>query len=198
MKVLALTLLAASPGAWKLVEKKDGIELYERELPGERLVDLKAVTVSKLSVEALCTSAYGTDKLDPKDEPEVKLRKLISNDDGVRITYEQVSAPVVSDRDYAVSAVREALPGGGCRTHFEAANQHAPKLPDGFVRIEKLRGGWTFEPMPDGNVVCTYTIFTDPGGMIPGVLIEGTRKKTAFNRVKLMLERAARVGDAGR
>lgn len=196
MNVLAL-LLAGST-SWTLVEKKDGVELYERELPGERLVDLKAVTVSKLPVDALCTAAYGSEKLDKNEEPEVKLRRLISNDNGVRVTYEQVSAPVVSDRDYAVSAIREALPGGGCRTHFEAANQHAPALPSGFVRIEKLRGGWTFEPLPDGNVVCTYTIFTDPGGMIPAMLIEGTRKKTAINRVKLMLDRAARLADAGR
>lgn len=197
MKTLLLLVAAASP--WSLVEKTGDIELYQRELDGERVVELKAVTVSKLSVDALCTASYGSDKLDAA-ESEVKLRKLVSNENGVRITYEQVSAPVVSDRDYAVKAVREPLPNGGCRTRFDAANEHAPPLPKGFVRIEKLRGSWTFEPMAGGNVVCTYVIFTDPGGSIPAMLIEGTRKKTAVNRVKLMLERAARLAaaDAGR
>lgn len=195
--MIVLRLLVAAASSWSLVEKTGDIELYQRELDGERVVELKAVTVSKLSVDALCTAAYGSDKVDPA-ETEVKLRKLVSNENGVRITYEQVSAPIVNDRDYAVKAVREALPNGGCRTHFEAANEHAPPLPKGFVRIEKLRGGWTFEPMAGGNVVCTYVIFTDPGGSLPAMLIEGTRKKTAVNRVKLMLERAARVADAGK
>lgn len=185
--LLAALLRAAS--SWSLVEKSDGVELYERELEGERLVELKAVTVSKLPVEALCGAAFGDGKVDAA-ETEIKLRKIVAGDAGYRVAYEQVSAPVVSDRDYAVVATKESLPGGGCRTHFEAANQFAPAVPKGFVRIEKLKGSWTFEPQPGGSVRCTYVIFTDPGGSIPALFIEGTRKSTAMKWVKLVLERA--------
>ena len=218
MSLLVVLALAAS-GAWTLVEKTDGVELYQRELEGERVVELKAVTVSTLPVDTLCTAAFGGTTLDPA-EPDITVRKVVSFDGGVRIAYEQISAPVVSDRDYAVKAVKEPLPNGGCRTRFEAANEHAPPLPKGFVRIEKLRGSWTFEPVGGGEpssaridgrsvpvveqrdavarepsdpkyVVCTYTIFTDPGGSLPAVFVEGPRRKTALKWVKLVLQRAA-------
>ncbi len=190
MKHAVLVLLAAAP-AWTLVEKTDGIELYEREVPGERLVELKAGTFSKLPVGALCEAALGPTTLD-KAEPDITLRRFVPNDAGVRVEYEQISAPMVSNRDYAVLSYKEALPNGGCRTRFEVANQYAPKLPDGFVRIEKLRGGWSFEPVPGspGLVLCTYTVFTDPGGSLPAMLVEGPRKKAAFQWVKLVLARA--------
>jgi hypothetical protein len=195
-----LALALAAVPQWKQVDKADGIETYERDVEGERVVELKLVTVSKLPVDALCTAALGPTTLDPA-EPDITLRKLLSFDGGVRVEYEQVSAPVVSDRDYAVASYRTDLPNGGCRTHFEAANQYAPKLPDGFVRIEKLRGGWSFEPVAGGNVVCTYTVFTDPGGSLPAAFVEGPRKKTAVKWVKLVLERAAKAAaqrDGGR
>ena len=38
----------------------------------------------------------------------------------------------------------------------------------------------------------TYTIFADPGGSLPAVFIEGSRKKTAIVWVKLVLSRAAK------
>jgi len=194
MTPAALLVLAAAAGDWKLVDKADGIELYERELPGERVVELKAGFVSKLPVAALCESALGPTTLD-KNEPDITLRRLLWYDGGVRVEYEQISAPVVSDRDYAVLSYKEATPGGGCRTRFEAANQYAPKLPDGFVRIDKLRGGWTFEPLAGdaGLVLCTYTVFTDPGGSLPAAFIEGPRKKAAFKWVKLVQARAAQL-----
>jgi hypothetical protein len=184
---LALVLLV-SP-AWSLVEKNDGIELYERELPGERVVELKLVTVSKRPLDKLCLAAYGDRVVEP-NEPDVASRKMLWQDGGTRVCYETVQAPMVSNRDYAVVSTIEGTPAGGCRTHFEAANQYAPPLPGGYVRIDKMRGGWSFEPAPGGNVVCTYTVFCDPGGSIPAMLIEGPRKKSAVQWMKHVMERA--------
>ena len=79
---------AAGAGPWQHVGTEAGVELYEHELPGERVVELKAVTV----------------------------------------------------------------PGGGCRQRFFAESAAAPPPVEGLVRIEKLRGSWTFEPA-DGGVV---------------------------------------------
>ena len=145
--------------------------------------------MSKLSVAALCTAAFGTAALDP-NEPNVTMRKLVSEDAGVRITYEQVTAPVINDRDYAVRAVKEELPDGSCRTRFKVANEFAPKKPDGFVRIEKMWGGFDVKPV-GGSSVVTYTIFSDPAGAVPALFIEGARKKASKQWMKMLLERAA-------
>jgi hypothetical protein len=200
-RALVLLALAADPGPWKLVDTTDdGITLSARELPNERVVELRAQVSSKSSIPALCASAYGGATLD-KAEPDITTRKLLrENGANERVTYEQISAPVVSDRDYAVRSVREPFGEGGCRVVFAADNQEAPPLPKSFVRIEKLRGSWTFEPQGDGGVAATYVIFTDPGGSLPALFVEGPRKKTALKWVRLVLARAqaAEAADAGR
>ncbi len=186
--VLALTL-TVEPG-WKKLDTVDGIAIFSREVVGERLVELRLTTVSKSSVEKLCDAAFGKATLDPK-EPDIALRKLISETANSRVTYEQISAPVVSDRDYAVRATKELRENGTCRMAFEVANELAPPVPKGFVRISKLRGSWEFEPAPDGTTRATYVIFTDPAGSLPAMFIEGPRRKTAVTWVKLVLERAS-------
>ncbi len=189
--------LAAEPTPWKVIDTQEGMTLSARDLPGERVVELKVTAFSPKSVDALCTQAFGTATVE-KDEPTIKARKLIREAPNERVTYDQVSTPIVSDRDYAVKATHEALPNGTCHVRFDIDNDDAPPLPKGFVRIEKLHGAWDFEPKDNGTA-CTYVIFTDPGGSIPAFVVEGTRQKTAFAAVKRVLSRAkaAAVPDAG-
>lgn len=186
---LLLFLLAAAP-EWKALDPVDGIAISTRELEGERVVELKLTVSSKLSVAKLCDAAFGPAALDP-NEPDITVRRVLEEKEGERVTYEQISPPVVNDRDYAVRSKKEPLPNGGCRVTFAAANERAPKKPDGFVRIEKLRGSWDFE-VDGAQTRATYRIFTDPGGSIPAVFIEGSRRKTAVAWVKLVLARAAK------
>jgi hypothetical protein len=191
-------LLVAEPSAWTVVDQVDGITLSSRDVPGERVVELKAQTHSKHSVDALCSAVFGTSKLD-KDEPDVTLRKVISETATERLAYEQSSAPVVADRDYAVRTTKEPFGDKGCRVRFVVDNSKAPPLPQGFVRIERLHGSWTFEPLPDGTTQTTYVVLADPGGSIPVVLVEGPRRKSAVKWMKMVLNRAsAAQRDGGR
>jgi hypothetical protein len=196
--VLVLLLAEPAPGPWTVVDQVDGITVSSREVPGERVVELKAQTTSSHSVDALCTAVYGTSKLD-KDEPDVTSRKLISETANERVAYETSSAPVVSDRDYVVRTVKEPFGDKGCRVRFAVDNSKAPPLPSGFVRIERLHGSWTFEPQPDGRTQTTYVVLADPGGSLPVVFVEGPRRKSAIKWVKMVLARAtAGHRDGGR
>jgi hypothetical protein len=186
---LLLLLLSVGP-EWKKLDTVDGIAIFSRELPKERLVELKLTTTSRASVEKLCTAAFGTAALDP-EEPAISARKLIRESETERVTYDQIKPPLVSARDYAVRSKKESMPNGGCRLIFTTANELAPPTPEGFVRIEKLWGSWEFESV-GGSTRATYTIFTDPGGSIPATFIEGSRQRTALAWVKLVLKRASR------
>jgi hypothetical protein len=181
-------IVAAEPTPWKVIDTQEGMTLSSRELPGERVVELKVTAVSPKSIEALCLQAYGTATIE-KDEPTMKARKLIREAPNERVTYDQVSTPIVSDRDYAVKATHQVLPNGNCRVTFDIDNDEAPPLPKGFVRIEKLHGQWDFEPKDNGTA-CTYVIFTDPAGSVPAFVVEGARQKTAYSAVKRVLSRA--------
>ena len=186
---ILLLLLAAGP-EWKQLDTVDGITIFSREVPRERVVELKLTVTSTASVERLCDAAFGDGKLDPA-EPGISVRKVLSQSGTERVTYEQIDPPLVSQRDYAVRATKQTLPDGRCVMAFAAANELAPAKAEGVVRIEKLRGSWEFERTATGTRA-TYVIFTDPGGSIPAVFIEGSRRKTALAWVRLVLRRAAK------
>ena len=46
--------------------------------------------------------------------------------------------------------------------------------------------------MTAGGTVVTYTIFADPGGSVPALFIEGSRKKSAKKWLRMVLDRASR------
>ncbi len=186
--MISLLLILAAAPEWKELDSVDGISMSARTVPDERVVELKLTAVSSASVAKLCEAAFGPEGLDP-NEPDITLRRVLRESPGERVTYEQISPPIVSNRDYAVRSKKQELPNGSCRVTFAAANELAPPLPKGFVRISKLSGSWDFELVGTQTRI-TYVIFADPGGSIPAVFIEGSRRKTAVAWMKLVVHRA--------
>lgn len=187
LAALALLILAAD-GDFTHVEDVDGISVESRPVSGSRFAEFRFVTTTTKSIDSLCDAAFGNGKLDANSDAEVKARKILEESADERVTYDQIQAPVVSDRDYAVRAKRTREPNGACMTTFNAANDKAPKLQEGWIRIEKLAGSWRFEPR-DGKTLITYVIFTDPGGSIPAWMVEGRRKKSGIENIKRLLLR---------
>ena len=102
----------------------------------------------------------------------------------MRVVYEQLAIPVVSNRDYAMTVARwPKLEGGKCRIRFRATNDAAPELPKGYVRMDKLWGEWFFEPQDDGKTRLTYTMFSDPAGSVPPFLVQGSLVKAVKDSV---------------
>ena len=186
---LALLLFAA-PAEFQQIDEVDGIRIESRPVEGSSFVELRMTALTDATVDSLCAAAFGDGSIDPS-ETEVKLRRVLEEKPDERIIYDQISAPVVSDRDYAVR-IQRIRDGQSCGTVFEAVNSLAPPLPEGFVRIEKLRGSWRFEPDPSGKTRAVYTALTDPGGSVPAFLAEGSRRKIGLRWVKLILSRGKR------
>jgi hypothetical protein len=193
---LMVAQLLAAGAEWRHHETVDGIVVESRRAKGSAVTVLRLTTTVSATPERLCEEAFGRGKFDP-EEPDLKSRQLIEESADQRVTYDQISPPVVSNRDFAVRATRVRLPGGVCEMRFEAANHLAPKLPPGYVRIEKLKGFWRFEPQVDGKTKITYLVHADPAGSIPPFLVEGSRKTLAVRWVKLITARAQRTRDAG-
>ena len=193
---VVLMLVAAEP-AWKQLDGVPGVTVSVREVPNERFSEFRVTAVSSLGVDALCTAAFGTAQVDPEEAPisSIISRKLVRetrSTAGVeRITYEQLTPPIVSARDFAVRNRMQPLAGGGCRVTINVANEFAPPLPAGFTRIEKIRGGWDVVPEGTSSRV-TYTIFTDPNVSVPVGLVEGSLGRSAVGLIQLVLRRAHR------
>jgi hypothetical protein len=189
---LSFLLNAAPETAWKKVDEQDGTTVESRPIEGSKCAQLRATAVSPASVEQWCKAAFGDGKLD-RDDPDLKDRKVLSESENERVTYDHSSPPLVSDRDYVIKAVRTFETNGDCRVTFAAANELAPPLPKNWVRIEQLKGYWDFKKRPDGNTQIEYVIHTDPAGSIPTFMVEGARVKTHFRWMKLMKARAEKM-----
>lgn len=188
--VLAV-LLAADPAAWERVSVVDGVTIEQRPVADSRFVELRFTTTSDKTPASLCAAAFGDGSFDPQ-EPDLKSRKVVESSADERLTYDQITPPLVSNRDYLVRARVSREPGDACRMTFEAASH--PDYPpiDGWVRITKLRGYWRFEPK-DGKTSFTYVVFSDPGGAIPPFMAEGSRRTLGVKWVKLIEGRGKRA-----
>lgn len=191
MITLLLTAVLAADAEYEKAGETDGVTIEQRAMPASKFVELRFTTLTDKTPRSLCDAAFGDGKFDPK-EPDLKSRTIVQESADERVTYEQITPPVVSNRDYVVRA-RRIVEGASCRMTFEAANELGPKSPDGWVRVSKLRGYWLFEPVEGGKTKLTYVVFTDPGGSIPAFLVEGNRKKLGVNWVKMIESRGAKA-----
>ncbi|MEW5741543.1 MAG: START domain-containing protein [Myxococcota bacterium] len=185
---LASLLLLSADGDYAKVDEIDGIVIESRPVASSSFVELRLTTTTDKTPTSLCDAAYGDGKFDP-EEPDLKSRTILEESADERVTYDQISPAVVSNRDYAVRAKRVRAGDGSCAMIFAAANDKAPPLPKGWVRIVKLHGSWTFTPLPEGKTKVVYVIHSDPGGSIPAFFVEGARRKIAVRWVKMILSR---------
>jgi hypothetical protein len=193
MRALALCLLVAMASgaepAFSVVDNSDGIVLESRPVDGSKFPEFRATVTSPKPARALCQAAFDESRA-PSSAPEVKSRKVISESADERVDYDQLTAPLVSDRDYTWRMKRTRAADGSCRIDFSTANDLAPPLPSGVVRIDVVRGAWTFTP--DGtNTKVVYTVYTDPGGSLPAFIVVNGEQRSVLKSVKRILEKAS-------
>ena len=189
MLLPVLLLLSAEPSAWEKVTITDGITIEQLAVSDSKFVELRFTTTSEKTPAALCAAVFGDGKFD-KDDPDLKSRKVLSETADTRITYDQITPPLVDHRDYVVKA-RWAMEGSACRMTFEATDELAPPPVEGWVRVTRVHGSWLFEPV-EGKTKFTYVVFSDPGGAIPPFIAEGSRRSLGLRWVKMIEARARR------
>lgn len=185
---VVLLVLAAEP-AFVADGTVDGITIEKRAVEGSPFFEQRLTATTKASLDALCDEAWGDGSYDPS-EPDLKSRKVLSEDAGVRVTWEEIAPAVVSQRDYVLHQSVERTPTT-CTMRYRSTTDAAAPTRSNFVRITKLWGSWHFEALPSGGVRVVYTSFSDPGGSIPAFLVKGPQRSAAIMWMKRTMERAA-------
>lgn len=171
--------------AWDPVSDEGGLKLERRTVAGSSSYEYRVTTRTAVPVATLCetTFEWGTRGT---DVPGLAQRKELASAPDERVVYDQFQQTLVSNRDYAITVKRWRDPDGVCRIRWWATNAKAPKLLDGWVRIEKLWGGWTFTTR-EGQTLLVYTQFSDPGGSIPAAFANGSQRDAAVHAVRAAL-----------
>ncbi len=100
----------------------------------------------------------------------IESRVLSRNGDSEVVAYNRIAPPFVAERDYPLKfrMTRGSLANGGVfRSEWTASPEAEPEV-EGVVRIRLNDGSWVAEPISGGSRTrLTYTLLTNPGGMIP-------------------------------
>jgi hypothetical protein len=188
--LLLSPLTAWADAPWHTEKVEDGIKVEFREVKGSSFDELRLSTDSSTRLDALCDAIWAKD-VGSKTEGNFKKRVVIREDEHERWTYEQIHAPLVSDRDYVmkVTLVQPASTGR-CEVAFEASKDPAYPPTEDHVRLTTIRGNWVLTPRENGKVRITYQLYSDPGGSVPAFLAKGGQRSAAVDFFKTILSRA--------
>lgn len=187
---LILLLLHADPAPeWKPESAPDGVSLESRPVKDSAFYEYRAQADTDTPAGTLCDTVFewGTTS---KDHAQLKARTLLDDAPDRRVVYDQLDPPIVSCRDMVFVVARDRRADGSCRLDFFPTTEKAPKPPDGWVRMEKLKGSWTFEPKAGGKTHVTYQLWADPAGSIPALFVHGSQREAAVETLKKGIAKA--------
>jgi ribosome-associated toxin RatA of RatAB toxin-antitoxin module len=174
----------ATPGEWKLVSTTDNVALYRRPRSGPGHYETRAtgeIAASTAVVHAVLDDAESYPRFMPYT---VECRVLKREGDSV-LTYQRISAPLVSDRDYTlrVRTTSKTVEGGtSYRSRWETENAAGPAEKPGVIRVKLCEGGWLLEPVGPNTTRATYSVYTDSGGVIPA-FIKNTGSQIGIRKI---------------
>jgi hypothetical protein len=181
---------ADSSPPWRVDGIYDGVQVDRRDVPSSSFDELRLSIVSSSDMQRLCDAVYPT-RLSTKPERRFKKQVLLRETPTERWTYEQVSVPVFSDRDYVMRVkLEQPASSGHCSIAFQTEEDPAHPPVPGFVRIPVIRGHWDIFPIAPGKVSVQYRIFSEPGGGVPAFLARGGQRSAAIDFMKIILARA--------
>lgn len=187
--------ITSNTSAWQTISNKDGVHLEQRPFAGSSYFEYRVRRDTDLTVGALCDNTYewgsrGT------DHDELRGRRVLEDRGDTRVVYDQIATPaLVPPRDFAFTVKRE-LQGNSCRITFVTANDKAPPLQRGWVRMPEVHGFWLFEPRNSAGSHLTYVLYSDPGPGVPTHFVHGPQRDAAVKNVEkaIRLSRGAMTG----
>lgn len=161
-----------SDDEWKLKKETEHIKVYYRKSTDSRVNELKLLTTVNSSLSGLVSLLrdvpnytnwiYKCEKVEPLGQStnsegrywaELDFPWPLQNRD--MICYSQI------DQDPKTKVVTIKVVGQPAYIEKK----------DGIVRIEVLELTWTLTPTPGGQIHIEYQLLSDPGGVLPGWLI---------------------------
>jgi hypothetical protein len=193
-----LTLLIAAPAAaqdegWVKQSDEGGVTIFNREKPGTAVKEVRATGVIDAPPHVCMNVVF--DMAHFKDfMPYTKQSDIVAREsDKVLYSYQFLSLPLISDRDYTLKVVDvtpDAAPGQSpayYKKTWTQANARGPRPREGVQRVEVNDGFWRFDPSDGGTRTrATYYVFTDPGGMIPSWVANQANSQAIPNLFKAL------------
>ena len=163
---------AARPTEWesKYKNQNDRLEVFEREVPGSPIKELKGVGEIDAPPRA-CWNVIRDYNGYAAFMPYVKKSEILKVHGATTYLYSVIdpNLPFISVRDYTIKIDDVSEPASNrYGTRWTTANDDGPTKEPAMIRIERNVGSWEFTPLDNGRrTLATYVLHTDPGGQLP-------------------------------
>jgi hypothetical protein len=193
---VSANLIAAEPEAstgWTLVSTSDNIAIYRRPRAGPGHNESKVIGEIAAPIEIVHAVIDDVESYSKFMPYTVECRVLKRDGDSV-LTYQRISAPFVSDRDYTVRVRTTTKSGESGTSYFsrwETENGLGPPEKKGVVRVSLCEGSWLLEPLGPAATRATYMIYTDSGGILP-TFIKNTGSQIGLRKMFAAIRKQVR------
>ncbi len=164
--------------------------MWTRDVDGSSVREIKAQTFVEIPAERVWSVLKDVEKY-PEFMPymvEVKVIERPAPD--IATVYQCVAPPVVEKRDSIVEVVNTADERMGTYTTEWHSVDKGPAPRENTVRVNGVRGQWLLERIGDAHTRLTYTLFTEPGGSVPGWIVNRANKRSAPKLLNAVAKRA--------
>lgn len=186
---VSLSLSAAEEpgGPWKEERSDENLSIFSREVPGTDIREVKATAIMTGTIKEAVDIIFDR-KNHPGNMPYIKRSVVLSKDDKCDVSYNIISPPVASNRDYIVRSCAEKASSQETKLWWETATH--PDYPENSdnVRVKINKGYYIFRQIEPDKLLVDYYIYTDPGGSLP-IFIKNIANRTGVSDVLESLEK---------
>lgn len=193
-----LVLLACSPARsaeteWRLDKDSEGIQVSSRAVEGWSIREIRARSLLNVRLSSVVAVIADLDALHELT-PLVAQTHLLSQADPLhRVFYTLIDMPwPVADRDAINQRQISQDPRSRVVTIVDQAIAGPLPPQPGLIRISRSSQQWTLSPVAEGQVAVEMRLLSDPGGEIPGSLINALSVSTPLRTLSKLRELAQR------
>ncbi|MDP2225918.1 MAG: START domain-containing protein [Moraxellaceae bacterium] len=190
---LLLVMVAAPAVAenWELARDRGGIKVWTTTIPDYPIRGFRAVTVVKSSLSGVVNLILDTDNAGRWAYRTTRIDVLSRNDEeGTFVIRADTDFPwPLTDRDVVLSGAvsqDEKTRVVTIRSISVESAQYPHRA--GFVRMPDMEGVWVLRPLPGGQVEVSMTGRANPGGSIPGSIVNLIIHETPYMTLRGLRE----------
>jgi hypothetical protein len=186
---VASTSFAADRYQWKLVDTKDGCQIYTSPVSGRDYIAAKTTCLipARLEVIGMVLRDIANYPEWMQDCKETKMLKVLDDQNDVFIFWFRQHITLLTDRDMVLkSKVKMNLEKGQDLIYADSTNEIPYDAGNGYVRMPSFNSLFTLEWVDREHTRVTFMIDPDLGKGVPTGIANSTIKSTPFKTLQKM------------
>jgi hypothetical protein len=172
--LLLLASIADADESWRRISVKSGVTYEKRAVSGSPYLEYRATTGVTAPPQRVRDAVW--QNITGSLPATIKHRTVLRRTPTSLLVYDEIHAPVVSDRDVTLLIEQIDLGEGTFAVRFANVTDLGPAPTSAYVRLPKVRGFWMFAPDGAGGSRVSYTCYSEAGGSVPPSFVRGAQE----------------------